>query len=140
MQKAKNYAILVVGLHVIVEIAHGIAHVGANVWLTPVPLAFVIVVIGIAPVVSLLILNTHAGSLLLGLSMLGALLFGVYNHFIADGADNAAHVLGTWHLPFEITGYLLVILEVAGVLAGAWCLYEAMRRPALQQKKGIGSL
>lgn len=133
MQKAKNYAILVVGLHVLVEIVHGIAHVEANVWLTPAELAFVIAVIAIAPVVSLLILNTRAGALLLGLSMLGALLFGVYNHFIANGADNAAHVLGAWHLPFEITGYLLVILEAAGVLAGVWCLYETMRRSTLQQ-------
>jgi hypothetical protein len=136
MRKAIIAATWVVWLHVLVAILHALAHIGAHI--LPASFfdyAFIVVVIMIAPVVALFLLNnaptcsinrhsTRLGALLLFLSMLGALLYGLVNHFLLPGADNATHMSpGVWHLPFLLTSYLLLILEAAGSVIGVWCLF-----------------
>jgi hypothetical protein len=150
MRKAIIAATWVVWLHVLVAILHAVAHIGAHI--LPASFfdyAFIVVVIMIAPVVALFLLNnaptcsinslmilscfalrlikghsTRLGALLLFFSMLGALLYGLLNHFLLPGADNATHMLpGVWQLPFLVTSYLLLILEAAGSVIGAWGLF-----------------
>jgi glucose dehydrogenase len=125
------YATILVWLHAIIALLHGLAHFENSVWLSLLETAFVMVVIALAPLLALWILHSRwqsAGALLLTLSMLGALIFGVWNHFLVPGTDNVAQVLaGTWYLPFLITSILLAILEVIGVGIGAWCLYSLAR-------------
>ena len=129
MRKAIIAATWVVWLHVLVAILHAIAHIGAHV--LPASFfdyAFIVVVIMIAPIVALFLLNnaslSRLGALLLFLSMLGALLYGLVNHFLLPGADNATHMLpGVWQLPFLVTSYLLLILEAAGSVIGVWSLF-----------------
>jgi hypothetical protein len=128
MRKAIRAATWVVWLHVLVVILHAVAHIGAHV--LPASFfdnAFVVVVIMMAPVGALFLLkHTHLtwlGALLLFLSMLGALLYGLVNHFLLAGADNATDMSpGVWQLPFLVTSYLLLILEVAGSVVGVWGL------------------
>src|ERR1700736_2652167 len=91
------YATILVWLHAVIALLHGLAHFENSVWLSLLETAFVMVVIALAP-------------------LLGALLFGVWKHFLVPGTDNVAQVLaGAWYLPFLITSILLVILEVIGV-------------------------
>ena len=129
MRKAIIAATWVVWLHVLVAIIHAVAHIEAHI--LPASFfdyAFIVVVIMIAPVVALFLLkNAHLsrlGALLLFLSMLGALLYGLVNHFLLPGADNAMHMSpGVWQLPFLVTSYLLLILEAAGSVIGVWGLF-----------------
>ena len=129
MRKAIIAATWVVWLHVLVVILHAVAHIGAHI--LPASFfdyAFIVVVIMIAPVVALFLLKnapqSRLGALLLFLSMLGALLYGLVNHFLLPGADNATHMLpGVWQLPFLLTSYLLLILEAAGSVIGVWGLF-----------------
>ena len=129
MRKALLAATWVVWLHVLVVIIHAVAHFGAHV--LPASFfdyAFVVVVVMIAPVVALFLLNnaplSRLGALLLFLSMLGALLYGLVNHFLLPGADNATHMSpGVWQLLFLVTSYLLLILEAAGSVVGVWALF-----------------
>jgi hypothetical protein len=50
--------------------------------------------------------------------MMGALVFGLVNHFIIPGADRVDYVHGPSHVLFETTAVLLAITEVAGVALG----------------------
>ena len=137
LRKAMLAATWVVWLHVLVVILHAVAHFGAHV--LPASFydyAFVVVVIMIAPVVALFLLKnaplSRLGALLLFLSMLGALLYGLLNHFLLPGADNALHMpAGVWQLPFLVTSYLLLILEAAGSVVGGWGLFirESYQKP-----------
>ncbi len=129
MRKVVLAAAWVVWLHVLVTILHAAAHFGAHILLASFfDDAFIVVVIFSAPVVALLLLkNAHPsrlGGLLLFLSMFGALLYGLVNHFLLPGADNATHMSpGVWQLPFLVTSYLLFILEAAGSGVGLWGLF-----------------
>lgn len=128
-----RYATMIVWLHVIMAVLHGLVHVENSIWLSLSGDAFVTVVIVLAPLLALLFLHSRwqrAGALLLALSLLGALIFGLWNHFLVPGADNVAQVPpGLWHLPFLITSILLALLEAIGTGIGVWCLYAMAREP-----------
>jgi hypothetical protein len=129
--KARTYAAILVWLHAVVTVVHGIAHFGANIGLSLFGNLFVAVVIVIAPFAALLLLYTRLNMLgiwLLLLSMLGAFVFGIVEHFILPGTDNVAQVaVGMWNLPFQITSYLLAIIEFVGIGISGWLLYIKAR-------------
>jgi hypothetical protein len=134
--KARISAVVIVWLDLAVNFIHALAHIGANIWLSFLGNVFVVGVILVAPLVSLFLLHTTRlewlGALLLFLSMLGAFLFGVWNHFLLFGSDNVAHVpAGVWQQPFQVTAVLLTILQAAGAGIGLWCLSEAIHARAL---------
>lgn len=122
-----RYATVIVWLHAMIMVLHGLAHVENGIWLSFCGDAFVSVVIVLAPLLALLLLHSRwqrPGALLLAFSLLGALIFGLWNHFLVSGTDNVAQVpLGLWHLPFLITSMLLALLEAVGSAIGVWCLY-----------------
>ena len=70
---------------------------------------------------------------MLFLSMLGALLFGGYYHFVLAGADNvstvAHHALHSWAHLFQVSAVLLALVEFAGVIAGVAGLKAVNREP-----------
>jgi hypothetical protein len=143
--KARISAVGIVWLDLAVNFIHALAHIGANIWLSFFGNAFVVVVILAAPFVSLLLLHTARsewlGALLLFLSMLGAFLFGVWNHFLLPGSDNVAHVPpGVWQQPFQITAVLLTILQAAGTGIGIWCLSEAIHAHALRRAEIVSTV
>ena len=83
---------------------------------------YVAMVILLAPLlagVMLLSRLRRTGGWLLAAAMAGALVFGVYKHFIGAGEDNAftmAHSGSS--MQFQITAVLLAILEAVGCWAG----------------------
>lgn len=125
-QQAILYSTLLVWFHAIIAVLHGLAHFEMSVWLSVFGTTFVMLVIGLAPFLALLLLHSRwqkPGALLLALSMLGALIFGLWSHFIAPGINNVTQMhAGSWYFPFLITSILLAILETVGVAIGLWCL------------------
>ena len=143
--KARISAVGIVWLDLAVNVIHALAHIGANIWLSFFGNVFVVGVILVAPLVSLFLLHTTRlewlGALLLFLCMLGAFLFGVWNHFLLPGADNVAHVpAGVWQQPFQVTAVLLAILQAAGTGIGLWCLSEALRAHALRRAEIVSTV
>jgi len=141
--KARSSAVVIVCLDLAVDFIHALTHTGANIWLSFLGNAFVVVVILIAPLVSLFLLYIARlewlGALLLFLSMLAAFLFGVWNHFLLPGSDNIGDVPpGVWQQPFQVTAVLLTILQAVGTGIGIWCLSEARGAHALRRAE-IGS-
>ncbi len=145
VQKARISAVVIVWLDLAVNVIHALAHIGANIWLSFLSNAFVVGVILVAPLVSLFLLHTARlewlGALLLFLSMLGAFLFGVWNHLLLSGSDNIVHVPpGVWQQPFQVTAVLLTILQAAGTAIGLWCLSEAIRACTLRRAEIVSTV
>ena len=124
----KRDGTLVVLAHAVVVWLHGSAHTKLGVdtfaWLGK---SFIYVVIIAAPMVAMVLLWTQwqrIGVWLLLGSMLGSLLFGGYNHFIAITPDHVAHLpAGEAQTVFIITAIGLVIVE----LRGSWIAWHALR-------------
>ena len=121
MQK-EQALVAVVLTHLAISIVHGRAHEGAQV---PLPLAgtlFVYIVILAGPLVGLGLSRwrPRAGAWIVALTMAGALVFGLINHFLIDGSDHVANVAAEWRSLFGATAVLLLLSEAAGVAIGTW--------------------
>ena len=122
MATSTRLATGVVAAHLAVNLIHGAAHSGADVPITVLQSVFVWVVILMGPLVALWLIRTNRrfGAELLALTMGGALIFGLVNHFIVDSVDHVSRVTDrTWRLPFQVSAVLLLFLETAGVWIGA---------------------
>lgn len=115
-------ATLAILSHAGVAWLHGQAHkelgVGLNTWQT----LFVNVVITAAPLVAMVLVWTRQarwGYLLLALSMAGALLFGIYHHYIAVSTDHVSHLPpGDAQKMFKTTAILLIVTETIALAVG----------------------
>ena len=57
--------------------------------------------------------------MLLVASLLASLIFGIFNHFTTDSADQLAHIsTDGWGKIFTVSTYALALTELVGVLAG----------------------
>lgn len=99
--------------HLFVSIAHGAAHGGAHVPLSPAASLFVYVVILAGPLVGLALTWSaeRIGSWLVAVTMAGALVFGAVNHFVRVSPDHVAHVDPQWRSLFTTTAILLAVTE-----------------------------
>jgi hypothetical protein len=117
-----------VAIHLAANVWHGGAHRELVIDPSSSQLAFIVVVILMAPVVSGVLVWTRfvtPGLWMLLLSMLGALLFGVYHHYILISPDNIAHLPDGSHEAherFASSAATLAVLELAGAVYGAFCL------------------
>jgi hypothetical protein len=114
----------IVALHVIVTVAHGMAHSTLKILMNGWQNAYISVVIVLLPLVAgfLIWKRARSGYLILFLSMMGALVFGGYYHFVLAGADNVAtvghHASQSWAQVFQVSAVVTALLELAGVVAG----------------------
>lgn len=117
----------VVLIHLAINIMHGRAHAGAQVPLSAAGMLFVYIVILAGPLVGLGVWRwqPQPGGWIVAACMAGALLFGLINHFIIDGADHVAHVAAEWRSLFGVTAGLLVACEALGVAIGVWSARRA---------------
>jgi hypothetical protein len=132
IRSPRALAVAVVGVHAAVVLAHGAAHAALGVSMSAGANAFITLVIGIGPLVALALLlggKKPAGAVVLGLSMVGSLVFGAWNHFVVAGPDHVAH-LGTgadpWAAAFRATAVLLAVLEAGGAALG-WLLFGSAK-------------
>lgn len=106
----------VVGLHLIVSLAHGTAHSRAHVLLSPAAMLFVFVVIIAGPLVGIAMVwrAERFGAWIIGVTMAGSLLFGLVNHFVLSSPDHVAQITAAWRPLFAATAILLVLTEALG--------------------------
>jgi hypothetical protein len=116
-------AAVVVLAHLPVVLAHGAAHRGVGVAMTPAAHVFILLVIVIGPLAGLWRIRAGsraAGHALVALSMAGALVFGATHHFVLDGADHVARVpANAWGAVFQTTAVILAATEALGTAVGA---------------------
>jgi hypothetical protein len=112
----------VVLIRLAINVVHGRAHAGAVVPLSTFGALFVYSVILTAPLVGLVVWRwlPRLGGWLVAISMAGALVFGLINHFVIAGSDHVFHVASDWRLLFGVTAALLVVCEAAGIAVGVW--------------------
>ena len=125
----RNVALAIVVLHAASLLGHDWAHRSLGVGLAPWQIAFAYSVIVAAPVLSAVLIFTRharAGFALLAISMLGALVFGVYHHYVLVSPDHVHHLpAGDGQGICRITAAVMAVLELAGAAVGV----AAMRRP-----------
>ena len=114
--------------HLAATLWHGDAHTKLAIGLPPAKVVFVFVVIIAAPIVAAVLLWTRylsIGLWLFAVSMLGALLFGAYHHYVLVSPDNIGHLpTGTpgSHSQFTSSAGVIALLELTSALYGAYCL------------------
>jgi hypothetical protein len=126
LQKSLISSLVVI--HLAANLWHASAHTQLMIDLPPIKLAFVIVVILLAPVACGIFVWTRfetAALSVLTLSMLGALVFGVYHHYILVSPDNIAHLPDgppAAHARFIDSAAILALLELATAMYAAYWL------------------
>ena len=116
-----------VAIHLAASLWHGGAHSRLAITLPPEKTIFVFIVILIAPIAAAVLVWTRYFSIGLWvffLSMLGALLFGAYHHYVMVSPDNIGHLPGSAesHSQFIASAAVIALLELASALYGAYCL------------------
>ncbi len=115
-------------IHLAATLWHGDAHTKLAIGLSPAKTIFVYIVILTAPIVAAGLVWTRyvsAGLWVFVLSMLGALLFGAYHHYVMVSPDNISHLpVGNpeFHSQFISSAAAIALLELASALCGAFCL------------------
>ncbi len=117
---------IVVLLHLLINIAHAVAHRELGIAISGCHIGFVAVVIGLAPVAAATLLWTsrqRVGAWVLCGSMTGSFLFGTYYHYIAISSDHVGHLPpGDGQALFRWTALLLAIFELLGVAVSLWAI------------------
>ena len=127
MDRRAAYVTAIVGVHLLVNITHGLAHRELRIGLALPASIFVIVVVLIAPLLAMALVWTvkkQLGLILLTLSMSGSFLFGLSHHFLAMGPDHVnSQPWSPWGLAFGLTAYALLITEAIGTYTGIHFLW-----------------
>jgi hypothetical protein len=130
-----RYATIVVVIHAVVVALHGLAHEKISVPLSPLQSLVVSLIIVLAPIAAMVLLWTpfrsirSIGGWLLFSSMAGALLFGLYHHFIAISPDHVSQIpFEDWGVLFHITAVLLLLIEGLGCGISSWALSTLQRQ------------
>jgi hypothetical protein len=120
-QPLERSGVIIVALHFVVVVVHSAAHISLHIDMNFWQSVYIFLVIVALPLLAGFFLwrRARGGFLILFCSMLGALIFGGYYHFIAAGIDNVGS-LGPrpWSTTFQVTAVLLAVTEAAGVLTG----------------------
>lgn len=130
-REPRSWAIAVVLIHFVVLVLHAIAHSRLGIPLSGTQELFVGVVVVALPLVAAFMLwkrDRRSGSALLAASMAGALIFGVYFHFILPGPDHVGHPLtpsGAGQL-FDETAIELMSLEALATLLGLGLMIKSI--------------
>lgn len=120
---------------------HGDAHATLNISLPEWKAAYVTAVIVIAPLFGMVLMWTRfetVGSGIVGLSMVGSVLFSVYHHYVLISIDNVDHLpAGTAeaHAHFSNSAELIALSALAAALAGFYSVGGLINRrtPGLAQ-------
>ena len=129
VSRPAKYATVIVVAHLLVNIAHGLAHHELRVGLDRPASVFVIVVVLVGPLLAMALVWTtkkRIGLILLSLSMFGSLLFGFYHHFLVASPDHVSlQPASAWGIAFVLTAYELLITEAIGAYVGIHFLWIA---------------
>lgn len=121
MKSIYFWSILIVLLHLLITIPHGLAHGELKIQMNTWQNVYILTVINLLPLIAAILIwrRKRLGFTLLIVSMIGSLLFGVFYHFIATGPDNVASVpQHPWSHTFQLTAVLLAVSEASGIALG----------------------
>ena len=145
VNRSAKYVTAIVVAHLLVNIAHGLAHRELRVGLDPPASIFVTVVVLVSPLLAMALVWTtkkRIGLILLSLSMFGSLLFGFYHHFLVASPDHIhSQPSGGWGTTFVLTAYLLLITEAIGTYVGVHFLsnMDPLRRPQVHFEVAVAT-
>src|SRR5262249_49241965 len=129
VNRSAKYVTAIVVAHLLVNIAHGLAHRELWIGLDPPASTFLIVVALVCPLLALALAwttNRRIGFILLSLSMFGSFLFGLYHHFLTASPDHVrSQPVSPWGIAFVLTAYGLLIAETIGANIGVHFLWIA---------------
>jgi len=129
VNRSAKYVTAIVVAHLLVNIAHGLAHRELRIGLDPPASIFVIVVVLVCPLLAMGLMwkaEKRLGLILLSLSMFGSLLFGLYHHFLVASPDHVRlQPASAWGIAFVLTAYGLLITEAIGAYLGVHFLWIA---------------
>ena len=129
MNRPAGYVTAIVVAHLLLSIAHGLAHLELHVGLVRPDVIFVILVVLLLPLVAMGLVWTaekRLGLILLSLSMSASLLFGMYHHFMVMSPDHVrSQPPNPWGLAYVLTAYGLSITEAIGTYLGVHFLWIA---------------
>jgi len=121
-------------LHFAGNVWHGDAHDTLNISLPDWKTAYVTAVIVIAPLLGMVLMWTRfetLGAGIVGMSMVGSVLFSVYHHYVLISIDNVDHLpAGTAqaHAHFSNSAELIAVSALAAALAGFYCVGSLVNR------------
>ena len=112
-RSAWKWLIAIVLLHLVVSMVHGSAHSGAHIPLSRAANLFVFGVILAGPLLGLALAwpARRIGAWVIAITMAGAFVFGVVNHFVLAGPDHVTQVAESWRPMFTATAVLLAATE-----------------------------
>lgn len=116
----------IIWFHFAANLLHTTAHIGAGVMNLPLfETIYVIGIILLAPFVALFWLSRslRQGAGVLACILLASFIFGFLHHLILPGDDLVASVTGIWALPFQLSAYLVLLLELVGMGLCLWILF-----------------
>jgi len=126
MSRAAKYTTAIVVAHLLVNVVHGVAHREMHVGLSRSGSVFVVAVVLILPLIAMALVcagQRRPGLVLLLLSMLASLVFGLYHHFLAVSPDHVhSQPASPWGIAFIFTAYGLLITEAIGTYVGVYFL------------------
>jgi hypothetical protein len=115
---AKCATAIVVAVHLLINIVHGVAHLELHTGLSLSGSVFVIAVVLILPLAAMVLVwaaQKQLGLILLSSSMLASLLFGLYHHFLIMSPDHVhSQTASPLGMTFIFTAYGLLITEAIG--------------------------
>src|SRR5712692_1237973 len=118
MDDGLSYLTIIVLLNAGVNLLHGLAHAELQVIPGLLDSLFIALIVGVAPLVSLLVVlkgSQRVGSSLLLVSLLASLIYGFYHHFLVVDTDSALSVpSGVSGALFLVTALLLLVTEIVG--------------------------
>jgi formate/nitrite transporter FocA (FNT family) len=124
MHRSAAIATGIILLNLLVAFVHGQAHQELDVQLSSWQLVYVAATNIIGPILALILYWTpfrRVAALLLFVSMLATLLFGITFHFIFTSNDHIAHLPEGHGQPlFIATALLLVPAQALGAIFGLW--------------------
>lgn len=124
--KVAQYGTAIAIVHAIANGLHGLAHIKIPVPLSLLQSLFVGIVIFPTPIIAAVLLWTpfyRIGIWLLLSSIAGSIIFGIYNHFLVISPDHVSQVsFAGWGLLFQVTAYLVLIVDGLGCWIGIWAL------------------
>jgi hypothetical protein len=122
------WVIGLVGLHAAVALAHSGAHLALTILPPAVDEIFIVLVIGVAPILALpfVLRGSRVGMGMLALAMAASWLYGAIHHFVLAGEDHVMALnAGAWQATFTITAAALFGLEAGGAFLAAWLCWRA---------------
>lgn len=112
---------VVLALHVVVALGHGVTHTLVGVWLTPWTNVLVVVTTYVFPVVGVALVwrGEARGALVFAGSLAGAFVLGGALHFVLETPDHVAAIPASqWGGPFRATAAAVLLTPAIGAVAG----------------------